>query len=85
MNEKARKEEENNQKKEHQVFEFWKPQSRRMNNIRDEVRNPSDYQPQEKFLRKNKFAIVVCNQKFDKARTTKDDLHGIEDDLKMTR
>ena len=45
MNEKARKEEENNQKKEHQVFEFWKPQSRRMNNIRDEVKNPSDYQP----------------------------------------
>ena len=55
-----------------------------MDNLRDEIKNPANFQPQEKFLAKNKYAIVVCNKKFDRHKTTKSNLPSVEDDYKTT-
>ena len=53
-----------------------------MDRIRGELQNPREFLPKEKFLSRDKFAIIVCNQYYSKEHTTMDDLNRVKDDYK---
>ena len=53
-----------------------------MNKIKNELNNPKEFQSQENFLRSAKYAIIVCNQFYDKKFTTMDNLPAVVDDCK---
>ena len=53
-----------------------------MNQMRKELQNPSEFQPNEKFLQKTKYAAVICNQIYDQKVITLKDLPAVVDDYK---
>ena len=53
-----------------------------MDRIRGELQNPREFLPKEKFLPRDKFAIIVCNQYYSKEHTTMDDLNEVKNDYK---
>ena len=56
-----------------------------MNQIRKELQNPEKYQPEEKFLRYTKYALIVCNQYYNKKYVTLGDLDAVVDDYKNAK
>ena len=56
-----------------------------MNQIRKELQNPEKYQPEEKFLKQTKYALILCNQYYDEKYVTLGDLDAVVDDYKNAK
>ena len=53
--------------------------------MKNELQNPRNFMPLEKFCDLTKFAVILCNEDYDKMYTTMDSLPAVKDDLKVAR
>ena len=53
--------------------------------MRIELKNPKKFLPDEKFTQLTKFALIVCNEFYDKKYTTLDDLPDVIEDFKSAK
>ena len=79
------KEEKEGQQKEQLLLNFMQPHSQRMNQMREELQNPKNFQPNEKFDKWTKFALIICNQFYDKKYIALGDLPAVVDDFKNAK
>ena len=61
------------------------PYDQRMNQMKSELQNPQNFQPNELFLRSTKFALIICNEFYDKRYITLGDLPAVVDDLRNAK
>ena len=56
-----------------------------MDQMRDELQNPSNFLPLEKFCQPTKYALIVCNQIYNKKYITLGNLPAVVDDFKNAK
>ena len=83
MREQAFKEEQEGQQKEQILLNYMQPHSQKMDEMRRELQNPEEFQPNEKF--DYKYALIVGNQTYNKKYITLDSLPAVADDLKNAK
>ena len=85
MREKAMKEEQEGQQKEQVLLDYMQPHSQRMNQMKNELQNPSNFLPQELFCKLTKYALIICNQFYNKNYIALGNLPAVVDDFKNAR
>ena len=85
LKEQAIKEELESKQKEQVLIDYMEPHSQRMNQMKNELQNPQNFMPLEKFCDLTKFAVLLCNEDYDQMYTTMDSLPAVKDDLKVAR
>ena len=53
--------------------------------MKDQFENPSKYQPKELFDELTKYALLVCNQYYNKDYTTLGNIPTVENDFKNAK
>ena len=61
------------------------PFSERMSDMRLELQDPQNFQPNEKFDKYAKYAMIICNQTYNVKYVTHGDLPAVADDLKNAK
>ena len=56
-----------------------------MDRMREELQNPKNFQPKEKFDKWTKFALIICNQFYDKKFISLGNLPAVADDFKNAK
>ena len=82
VKEKAAADERKRKEKEENVLTFLHKHSGEFDKLKEEIEQPDKNQKREKFRNEDKFALILSNMTYDKARTTMHDLPAVKDDHK---
>ena len=82
VKEKAAADERKRKEKEENVLTFLHKHSGEFDKLKEEIEQPDKNQKREKFRNDDKFALILSNMTYDKARTTMHDLPAVKDDHK---